>query len=310
MADPFDPTLSENRSWLSVADLLGGSLDAKIGVIGARLNEGSLTAGRCDLAPSAIREALRRISTYDIETGTDLSALRVFDAGDLDLGSLSPADAFEPICRAVAAQTGERELTIVLGGNNAITRPAFRGLDSTLHNAGLLTLDAHFDLRDTDLGLNNGNPIQALLDDGLLGSHISQIGLAPFANTRKAHEKAKRAGIAVHTLAGCHAHGFVALVDRELRRLSDLCDRIYVDFDIDVIDRGLMPAAPGARPGGICATEFFAAARTVAANPNVRCVDLTEFDPELDSGAVGALTAARWFAELLAGYLSRNGSGT
>lgn len=310
MSDPFDPTLSENRRWLSVADLLGGFRDAKIAVIGARLNEGSLTAGRCDLAPSAIREALRRISTYDLETGTDLAGLRVFDAGDLDLGSLSPADAFEPICRAVAAQTGERELTIVLGGNNAITRPAFRGLDSTLQNAGLLTLDAHFDLRDTDLGLNNGNPIQALLDDGLPGSHISQIGLAPFANTRKAHEKAKRAGIVVHTLADCHAHGFVTLVDCELRRLSGLCDRIYVDFDIDVIDRGLMPAAPGARPGGISATEFFAAARTIGANTNVRCVDLTEFDPELDSGAVGVLTAARWFAELLAGYLSRNRSGT
>ena len=151
MAGPFDPRFSENRRWLSVAHLLGGFTDAKIGLIGARLGEGSLTAGRCDLAPSAIREALRRVSTYDVETGTDLSGLRVFDAGDLDLGSLSPADAFEPIRDAVAAQASQRELTIVLGGNNAVTRPAFRGLDSTLHNAGLLTLDAHFDLRDTDL---------------------------------------------------------------------------------------------------------------------------------------------------------------
>lgn len=308
MSDPFDPTLSENRRWLSVADLLGGFTDAKIGLIGARLSEGSLTAGRCDLAPPAIREALRRTSTYDLETETDLSGLRIFDAGDLDLGSLSPADAFEPIRDAVAAQTGERDLTIVLGGNNAVTRPAFRGLDSTLQNAGLLTLDAHFDLRDTDLGFNNGNPIQALLDDGLPGAHISQIGLAPFANTRKAHDKAKRAGIAVHTLADCRANGFVAVVDRELRRLSSLCDRIYVDFDIDVIDRSRMPAAPGARPGGITATEFFAAARRIGATPRVRCVDVTEFDPSIDNGAVGVLTAARWFAELLAGYLSRTNS--
>ncbi len=305
MSNPFDPRLSENRRWLSVADLLGGFAEARIGAIGARLNQGSLTAGRCDLAPSAVREALRRMSTYDLETETDLSGIRVFDAGDLDVGSLSPADAFEPIRDAVAALTKERDLTIVLGGNNAITRAGFRGMDPTLQNAGLLTLDAHFDLRDTDLGLNNGNPIQALLDDGLPGVHISQIGLAPFANTRKAHDKARHAGIAVHTLADCRAQGFVALVAREIERLSALCDRIYVDFDVDVIDRALMPAAPGARPGGISATEFFAAARTIAASPRVRCVDLTEFDPELDSGAVGALTAARWFAEILAGYLSR-----
>ena len=306
MSDPFDPTLSENRRWLSVADLLGGFANAKIALVGARLTEGSLTAGRCDLAPSAVREALRRMSTYDLETGADLSRIRVFDAGDLDLGSLSPADAYEPIREAVAAQTGERDLTIVLGGNNAITRPAFRGLDSTLQSAGLLTLDAHFDLRDTDLGFNNGNPIQALLDDGLPGSHISQIGLAPFANTRKAHEKAKRAGIAVHTLADCRATGVVAIIARELDRLSALCQRVYVDFDIDVIDRAQMPAAPGARAGGITATEFFAAARTIGAHANVHCVDLTEFDVNLDSGALGALTAARWFAELLAGFLTRN----
>jgi len=306
MSDPFDPTLSENRRWLSVADLLGGFAEAKIGLIGARLGEGSLTAGRCDLAPPAIREALRLMSTYDLETGVDLSGLRVFDAADLDLGSLSPADAFAPIRRAIARQTRQHDLTILLGGNNAITRPAFHGLDSTLQSAGLLTLDAHFDLRDTDLGLNNGNPIQALLDDGLPGSHISQIGLAPFANTRKAHEKAKSAGIAVHTLADCRANGFVSVVVNELDRLSSVCEHIYVDFDIDVIDRAGMPAASGARPGGITATEFVAAARTIAARPNVRCVDLTEFDPSIDKGAVGVLTAARWFAELLAGYLSRS----
>jgi formiminoglutamase len=306
MSDAFDPDLSENRRWLSIADLVGAFADAKIAVIGAPLNEGSITPGRCDLAPSVIRAALRRMSTYDLETGTDLSGLRVFHAGDLDLRSISPVDSFDPIREAVAAQTGKRELTILLGGNNAITRPGVKGLDSTLKKAGLLTLDAHFDLRDTDLGLNNGNPIQALLDDGLPGPHISQIGLAPFANTRKAHEKAKRAAIAVHTLADCRAHGLLSLVRRELDRLSARCECIYVDFDIDVIDRAQMPGAPGARPGGISVRDFFAATRMICTNQKVRCVDLAEFDPSMDVAAIGALTAARWFAEVLAGYLSRN----
>jgi arginase family enzyme len=168
-------------------------------------------------------------------------------------------------------------------------------------------LDAHFDLRDTDGGLNNGNPIQALLDDGLPGAHISQIGLAPFANTKKAHDKAKRVGICVHTLSACAERGFVSLARGELERLSGLCDTIYVDFDIDVIDRAQMPAAPGARPGGIAVRDFFAAARIIAAHPKVGCVDLTEFDPSRDVGDIGALTAARWLAEILAGYAARAG---
>jgi arginase family enzyme len=78
-----------------------------------------------------------------------------------------------------------------------------------------------------------------------------------------------------------------------------------VDFDIDVIDRSQFPGAPGARPGGLPVHDFFAAARHLAAQPKVRLVDLTEFDPSLDATDLSALTAARWIAELLAGYVTR-----
>lgn len=309
MDDPFDPNLSESRRWLSVADILGPFADAKIAVIGAPLAEGSITPGRCDLGPQSVRDSLRRISTYDLETGADLSVLRLFDAGNIELGGPSPSHAFVPIRDAVAKQMRDRELVVLLGGNNAITRPGVHGLDPTLGNVGLLTLDAHFDLRDTDLGLNNGNPIQALLDDGMTGKHISQIGLAPFANTRKAYMKAMDAGISVHTLADCRKRGFAAVVAQELDRLARLCGQIYVDCDIDVIDRAQMPAAPGARAGGISASEFFAAARLVAGHPKVRCLDLAEFDPAMDVNATGALTAARWVAEVAAGFLDRQATG-
>jgi formiminoglutamase len=69
-----------------------------------------------------------------------------------------------------------------------------------------------------------------------------------------------------------------------------------------------MPAAPGARSGGISARDFFAAARLIAAHPKVKCVDLVEFDPSMDVNQIGALTAARWFAEILAGFAARPSS--
>ena len=305
MSDAFDANLSENHRWLSIADLVGSFDSAAIALVGAPLSEGSLTPGRCDLAPSILRKTLKRLSAYDIESETDLRDLRVRDMGDLALAALAPKEAFTPIRNAIRESAGRYSLTILVGGNNAVTRPGVLGLDDKLKNVGLLTLDAHFDLRDTDLGLNNGNPIQALIDDGLPGPHISQIGLAPFANTRKAHEKAKRYGIAFHTLAECRTHGLLTLVAHELERLSKACERIYVDFDIDVIDRSSMPAAPGARPGGISPLEFFAAARLTLKNRKVAVVDLTEFDPSLDVGDLGALTAARWLGEVLAGFGAR-----
>jgi formiminoglutamase len=248
---------------------------------------------------------MKRMSVYDLETETDLSALRVFDAGDADVAKLQPAQSLAPIITRLAPLAAAHKLTLLLGGNNAITRPAVHALDPTLQKVGVLTLDAHFDLRDTDCGLTNGNPIQALLEDGLPGAHIAQIGLLPFANTKKAHDKAKAAGIYVATAAACRAQGMAAIAESALARLAARCDVIHVDFDIDVIERGHMPGAPGARPGGVNPQDFFDATRLICAHPKVHCVDLTEFDPTLDVAAITALTAARWACEVLAGFLKR-----
>ncbi|NJC42519.1 formiminoglutamase [Brevundimonas alba] len=294
-------TDSDALGWRSVADLVGPHPDAPVALIGAGLNERSLTPGRCDLGPRAFRAVLPRFSTYDVETGAELST-RIHDAGDVPLKAVTPADAFEPVRVAVAAQSG-RALTVLIGGNNAITRPGVHALG--LNRVGLLTLDAHFDLRDTDQGLTNGNPVQALLEDGLDGRCISQIGLAPFANTRRAHDKAKAAGISVRTARECRDNGMAAVVAEELARLSAVAEVIYVDFDIDVIDRSQWPASPGARPGGVSVHDFFEAARVIAAHPKVKAVDLTEYDPSLEIGDLGSLTAGRWFCELLAGFEAR-----
>lgn len=292
---------SEALGWRSVGDLVGQHPDAPVALIGAPLNERSLTPGRCDLGPKALRGVLPRLSTYDVETGREL-AVRVHDAGDVPLKAVSPADAFEPVRDAVAAQGG-RGLTVLIGGNNAITRPGVHGLG--LARTALLTLDAHFDLRDTDQGLTNGNPVQALLDDGMDGMRISQVGLAPFANTRRAHEKAKAAGISVRMVRECRERGLATVVAEELERLSALAEVIYVDFDIDVIDRSQWPASPGARPGGVSVQDFFDATRVIGAHPKVKAVDLTEYDPSLEIGDLGSLTAGRWFCELLAGFEMR-----
>ena len=48
------------------------------------------------------------------------------------------------------------------------------------------------------------------------------------------------------------------------------------------IDRAQFPSAPGGRPGGIAVDDFFAGVRRLAADPRVRLIDLTEWDPPLD----------------------------
>jgi arginase family enzyme len=290
-------------SWPRITDLFVTDGPADIGLLGAPMNLGAVSPGQYDRAPGVIRQALRRFSTYDVETGAEL-AVRVRDGGDVDVAALSLEDGFEPVRDAVQACTARHGLTILLGGHNGVTRPAAHGLGVPLDQVGLITLDAHFDLRDTDGGLLNGNPIRALLEDGVPGGNICQIGLAPFANTAAMHRTAREAGIGVFTIAQVKQRGIEAVLDEALGRLAHV-DAVMVDFDIDVIDRAQCPGAPGARPGGMPVDMLFIAARLLAGQPRVRLVDLTEFDPGLDVGQITELTAARWFCEVLAGYASR-----
>ena len=291
-------------TWRSVADLIVESGTAPVALIGAPMEAGSVTPGRCDLAPATVRRTLRRFSTYDVETGADLDLL-ILDAGDADVVGVLPADGFAPIVEKVRRCTLDHDLTLLVGGNNAVTRPAAHGLGPPLDKVGLITLDAHFDLRETDQGLINGNPVRALLEDGLPGANICQIGLAPFANTAKMHRDAEAAGIGVWTIADCRKLGIVAILKQALARLTHV-EAVMIDFDIDVIDRSQCPGAPGARPGGMPVEMFFEAARFLGAESRVKLVDLTEFDPSLDVSDITALTAGRWICEMLAGYAMRS----
>jgi arginase family enzyme len=289
--------------WPRITDLIVESGGAEVALLGAPMEAGSVTPGRCDLAPGIVRQALRRFSQYDLVSALELD-LPISDLGDVPVAGLMPAEGFAPIRDAVERAFAAHGLTILLGGNNAVTRPAAHGLGLPLERVALITLDAHFDMRSTADGPRNGNPVRCLLEDGLPGRNIAQIGLAPFANTAAMHRDAEAAGIHVVDINLVHSEGIIPVLEDAADAL-DHVDAIMIDFDIDVIDRSQCPGAPGARPGGMHVLDFFAAARWLASHPKVKLVDLTEFDPDLDVADITALTAARWVCEILVGYQLR-----
>ena len=287
--------------WPNLSELVSTAhRDAPVGLLGAPLAAGSVTPGACDLAPGLLRNTLRRIGRYDVETGREVETI-VLDRGDADLANLSIEQATSVLREAVAASAEAHALTLLVGGNNAVTRPGVLGIGGSLNEIGLITLDAHFDMRDLDAGLSNGNPVRALIEDGLPGANIAQVGLASFANSRAMHEDAIAAGNLVVTIDDVRRDGINHAIDRALDHVAH-CDALMIDCDIDVIDRSQFPAAPGGRAGGMAVHDFFTAVRRLASDARVRLIDLTEWDPPLDSTDLSALTAARWVAECLAGY--------
>ena len=103
-------------------------------------------------------------------------------------------EATPSISAACAASVERHELTLLVGGNNAVTRPGVHALGLPLDKVGLITLDAHFDMRDTSAGPGNGNPVRALREDGLPG------GISPRSASRPSPIRPKC--IAMRSTAG------------------------------------------------------------------------------------------------------------
>ncbi|PWU07817.1 MAG: arginase [Terriglobia bacterium] len=298
-----DPHWPRASAWVA-----GDCLPQTIGtlaIVGAPVARGSITPGRCDLAPAAIRKALQRFTTYDLNTGRDVRLIRVEDGGDLDVAALTPEEAFERIVAATSRETRGPEATVLLGGDNSITRPGVHSLGAGVKHCGLLTLDAHFDLRHLDAGLTNGNPVRALLRDGLPGDHIFQIGLQSFANSEPYASVAWEAGIHVATADCVRERGIDQVLHDALAHFDERVESIYVDLDLDVLDRIYAPATPGARPGGLTPAQLRRAAHMCGAHPKVRALDLVEIDPTQDLADVTVLTAAACLLEFASGVLHR-----
>ena len=78
------------------------ALGAPVGLVGAPLGLGSVTPGRCDLAPARLRATLGRIGRYDVDSGHEL-ATQIADHGDVAIEGLTIEEATGPIRAACAA---------------------------------------------------------------------------------------------------------------------------------------------------------------------------------------------------------------
>ncbi len=142
--------------------------------------------------------------------------------------------------------------------------------------------------------------------DGLPGRNIVQIGIQPFANSQAYAQVANDAGIGVVTMSQIRAHGVERLLTESLDDLSGRVEHIYVDLDIDSLDRIFAPATPGSRPGGLTPYELRRVAWFCGAHPKVRAIDLVEVDPTQDVASVTAMATASCLLSFASGLLARS----
>jgi formiminoglutamase len=311
MNDSLWPRASE---WLQPAD---ADSEYDLGLFGIPAHLTSISKTNAHLTPAAIRDAMQRYSTFNWSTNKDVAELSFADFGDVtDPDSPAGEERTSKLAHEVSTAS---KLAIGLGGDNSATYALAKGVFAeNINTAGLITFDAHHDLRD---GISNGSPVGGLVDEaGLDGKRIVQIGIADFSNSAAYAKRAKDFGIHVIPRTALRSRNSADVVAEAMAIAGAAGGPIHVDFDVDVCDRSVVPACPAAAPGGLSADEFRAfcfeigqaAARAHIANESnpaspaaqIRSVDFTEIDASADSADGRTVRlAALGILELAAGFM-------
>lgn len=261
-------------------------------LFGIPASKTSISPTSAHLTPDAIRNSLLRYSLAHSNPRVDLENLSVKDAGNV----ASPDDDEIASIDHIKKISNTSKMIIALGGDNSVTYSGFTGSGAT----GLITLDAHYDLRD---GISNGSPIRRLIESGLDGKKVVQIGIADFSNSPEYAKRAKDFGITVIPRSSLRSR---SASDVWEEAISIAGNRVYVDFDMDVCDRSVVPACPAAAPGGISADEIRQFAFLAGSSSQVIGADITEIDAANDLTDERTLRlAALIVLELIAGFSTR-----
>ncbi len=318
LEDPEWPKASSwLKGWLKKDSGEGGPI---FSVMGVPLSQASVPPHGSLYTPMAVRDALHSFSSFAAGVGWpevknyDLTEIVPHDLGDINeivyYDNVKAQEIIEErIGQSVRSQAlcQPPNLTVYLGGDDGIIRPVLKGCYPSLAKVGVLTLDAHHDVRAyyRNLGPHNGSPIRGLIDDGLNGEQIVQIGISTFTNSKDYRNYCEEKGIKIVGVNEARRRGVGECVEEELQRLSKRCDVIFTDFDLDVTDMGYGPACAGAKPGGLAPWEVHDAAYAVGKCAKVFGLCIVEVDSTNDPTRSGVYHAAMTLLHAAAGFMER-----
>jgi formiminoglutamase len=248
-----------------------------LALLGVPAHLTSISQSGAHATPDAVRAALMRYSTWAGGHDVSVAMLRAVDFGDVrdPDGKGGAARVEKAVSRAA-----DSELLVALGGDNSITYSVARARLGDLAGSGLITLDAHHDLRD---GCSNGSPVRQLIDAGLPGSRVVQIGIADFSNSAAYAARARDLGITVVHRSEMRRRSLEDIAVAALEVAGAGGRPVFVDIDVDVCDRAEAPGCPASAPGGISADDLRGLAFLLARDPRVTAIDVTEVDASADA---------------------------
>ena len=262
--------------------------ESKIVLFGAPFDSTTSFRPGARFGSSAIRHESFGIETYSPYQDKDLTDLKVFDCGDLELCFGSPEDALKDIEEQARKIVNDGKLPIMLGGH-LVTFAAVKAAFEKYPKMHIIHFDAHADLRDDYLGakLSHACVIRRcyeLVGDGKI--HQFCIRSGDREEFRFADE---------HT--DMHKFDFDGLKELVEELKSDNLP-VYFTIDMDCLDPSVFCGTGTPEAGGVNFKELLGAILEVS-KTNIVGADLNELAPMLDISGASTAVACKVLRELI-----------
>ena len=244
-------------------------------------------------APKEIRQASWNFESYDLRSEIDLRNIKIHDYGNLDVEKLKPMQMRETVKDFTRTILKKQKIPIALGGEHSIT-PGI--VASYPDDIAVLSLDAHMDFRDKyeNDTLNHACVIQRIADT----VPIKNIALFGIRSVEQEEFKyAVKKGLFYLDIYSIYEKGLLESIQDLKLYLKD--KKIYLTFDIDVIDPAYAPGTSTPEPFGL--TPFDILSIIDALSSQIVGFDIVEICPTYDHGET-ALLAAK-FVRILIGCI-------
>lgn len=261
--------------------------ESKIVIFGAPFDSTTSYRPGTRFASSAMRNESFGIETYSPYQDKDLTDIKVFDGGDLELCFGSPESALNDIENFSSKILGSGKLPCMIGGEHLVTLGAVRAAVKKYPDLHIIHFDAHADLRDDYLGQKLSHACVMRKCHELVGDgKIFQFGI--------------RSGDREEFLWG---KDHITTNKFDFTGLNKIAEKIlnkpvYFTLDLDVLDPSCFPGTGTPEAGGVSFTELMSAIKSVSAL-NVVGIDVNELSPMLDQSGASTALACKLLREIL-----------
>ena len=263
--------------------------ESKIVLFGAPFDSTTSFRPGARFGSSAIRHESFGIETYSPYQDKDLTDIKVFDCGDLELCFGSSEMALKDIEDQARKIVNDGKLPIMLGGEHLVTLAAVKAVFEKNPKMHIIHFDAHADLRDDYLGAKLSHACvmrrcYELLGDGKIHQFCIRSGDREEFRFADAH-------------TDMHKFNFDGLKELVEELKSDNLP-VYFTIDMDCLDPSVFCGTGTPEAGGVNYTELLSAILEVS-KTNIVGADLNELAPMLDASGASTAVACKVLRELI-----------